>query len=81
MKKIAIGIAALFSLFTATSFAVSTVTSKNDVSIPCYNSGFSFGLAGYFSTPIPSSDLTSPSSEHNGCAEVTNSENIQPDYK
>lgn len=51
MKKILIGVA-LLALFLI-SPARAAGTSKNEVSIPCYNSGLSFGLAGY---SIPSAD-------------------------
>ncbi len=81
MKKITIGITVIFSLFTATGFAASTVTSQRDVSIPCYNSGLSFGLAGYDADPLStSSEVTSSFCDEDGF-EINDLENDCSDYK
>ena len=71
MKKFNIGIAIiLFSFVSSMSFAASTAASKKDVTIPCYNGGFSFGLAGYdFECSNNASDL-SPSVDSSGLNQV-----------
>jgi hypothetical protein len=50
MKKITIGIVTFLFFQLSTTFAASQTTGKNQVAVPCYNGGFSFGLAGY--TPV-----------------------------
>jgi hypothetical protein len=48
MKKITISVIALFSFLVTSSFAATNVTVKNEAATPHYNSGFGFGLAGYY---------------------------------
>jgi hypothetical protein len=50
MKKLTIGIVALFSLLATNVLAAPTVTFKNQVPAPSYKSGLGFGLAGYTSS-------------------------------
>jgi hypothetical protein len=77
MKKITIGIVTVFTLLPAISFTASNSTTKNEVAIPCYNGGFSFGLAGYqVPTPKPC-----PQQVY-GQRDVASGQNRnQPDYR
>ncbi len=61
MKKITIGIVALFSLYSISGFAAPAVASK-DASIPCYNGGYTFGLAGYETQASPNAVTSNPAS-------------------
>lgn len=59
MKKITIGLLLVLSVISNVSFAANSASSKKDVSIPCYNGGLNFGLAGYEVPAVTQSDLGS----------------------
>jgi hypothetical protein len=59
MREMAFKIIVLSLLLSAISFVATTVASMNDPSVPCYNSGYSFGLAGYDVKLLPVSMNTS----------------------
>ncbi len=50
IKKITLGLTLLLSGFTVNTFAA-TAKSPIDVSVPCYNGGLTFGLAGLYLRP------------------------------
>lgn len=52
MKKIIIGIVALFPLLATNSLAAEISAPKQASAAPSYNSGLGFGLAGYYSRSI-----------------------------
>lgn len=51
IRKLSLGLAVLLSGFTANTLAKSSI----DVSVPCYNGGFTFGLAGLYLRPSSAS--------------------------
>jgi hypothetical protein len=47
MRNITIGLATIITLLPTISLAVPNSNASNQVTIPCYNGGFNFGLAAY----------------------------------
>jgi Legionella pneumophila major outer membrane protein precursor len=81
IRKITLGLTILLSGFAVNSYAKSPL----DVSVPCYNGGFTFGLAGLYLRPSSTLDDNSIILAQSDSVDATRStqvtfENIKPDF-